>query len=259
MQHQDAQALRWRTPKELVEIGFSRSRVVMMNEAHSGDERCIRTRLIGQRLLPTLHHLGVRHLAMEALDPCTIDEVNRTRQIREDEAGYYFAQPEMQAYAQAALDLGWTLIAYEADFSQEPPDLSERGRNNWREEMQARNLITALNALPADTKLFVWCGNSHHARAIVPVDADEPDELWALMGYHFQQLSGIDHFVIDQIRTVRFASHRQQGWRRWLDEHISELTAMGGTAGFLNEEAPTCFRISESEDAFLLSLHNELE
>ena len=85
MQHQHAQVLHWRTPEELAEIGFSRSRVVMMNEAHSGDQRCIRTRLIGQRLLPALHRLGVRHLAMEALYTRTTDEVNRTRQIRGDQ------------------------------------------------------------------------------------------------------------------------------------------------------------------------------
>ena len=82
MQRRNDQVPHWRTPEELVEIGFSRSRVVMMNEAHSGEQRCIRTRLIGRRLLPTLHHLGVRHLAMEALYPTAIDEVNRVRQIR---------------------------------------------------------------------------------------------------------------------------------------------------------------------------------
>jgi hypothetical protein len=62
----------WRTPEELVEIGFERSRVVMMNEAHNGLERCIRTRDIGRRILPTALRLGVRHLAMEALVPAEL-------------------------------------------------------------------------------------------------------------------------------------------------------------------------------------------
>ncbi len=31
-----SQARPWRTPEELVEIGFSLARVLMMNEAHSG-------------------------------------------------------------------------------------------------------------------------------------------------------------------------------------------------------------------------------
>jgi hypothetical protein len=62
-------------------------------------------------------------------------------------------------------------IAYEADFSQKPANLSACGCNNWRE---VRNILAALNALPLDSRLFVWCGNSHHARAMVPVRAGEP-------------------------------------------------------------------------------------
>jgi hypothetical protein len=54
---------RWRTVEELLECGYQRSRVIMINECHAGWFRCIRTRRIGQRLLPMAHHLGVRHLA----------------------------------------------------------------------------------------------------------------------------------------------------------------------------------------------------
>lgn len=259
MQDQNSQQYHLRSPEELVEIGFSRSRVVMMNEAHHGDTRCVRTRLIGQRLLPTLHRLGVRHMAMEALDARTIEETNHSRKISENLAGYYFSQLEMRAFAQTALDLGWTLIAYEPDISQRPMHLSERGRNNWREEMQARNILAALNALPPDARLFVWCGNSHHTRSMVPLDLGEPDEPWALMGYHFQQLSGIKHFVIDQTRTARFSPRPHPQMDQWLNEHSAELTALEGTGGFLNEEAPSCFRILDWEDAFLVSLYNEME
>ena len=39
-----------RTPEELLAIVFSRSRVVMMNEAHHMMQRCVRTREIGLRL-----------------------------------------------------------------------------------------------------------------------------------------------------------------------------------------------------------------
>jgi hypothetical protein len=56
----------WRSPEELVMIGFSRSRIVMMNECHDGLLRCLSTREIGRRILPTAHKAGVRYLAMEA-------------------------------------------------------------------------------------------------------------------------------------------------------------------------------------------------
>ena len=42
----------WRTPETLVEIGFSRSRVVMINEFHNGLLRCPWMREVGRRIAP---------------------------------------------------------------------------------------------------------------------------------------------------------------------------------------------------------------
>jgi hypothetical protein len=157
----------WRTVEELIEIGFQRSRVVMMNECHDAWFRCIRTRRIGQRILPAAHQLGVRHLAMEALYPSAVEEANKSRRLPPDAWGY-LAQPEMRTFIQSALDLGWTLIAYEADSAQEPAGLNEREKNNWREEQQASNLIEALARLPEEARLLVWCGNNHHSNTSGP-------------------------------------------------------------------------------------------
>jgi hypothetical protein len=41
----------------------------MMNEAHSGLRRSVRTRIVGKSILRAAHESGVRHLAMEALRP----------------------------------------------------------------------------------------------------------------------------------------------------------------------------------------------
>ena len=105
----------WHTPEEIIEIGFQHSRVVMMNEAHSGLKRCIRTRRIGQKILPTAHGCGDRHLAMETLHTTFADECNRTRHVPLEKYGGYLAQAEMIEFIQAALNRGWTLIPYEAD------------------------------------------------------------------------------------------------------------------------------------------------
>ena len=104
----------WRSPEEIVEIGFQRSQVVMMNEAHSELKRCIRTRQIGKRVLPVAHQAGVRHLAMEVLFPWFAEQCNVARRIPQGDFGY-LSQPEMKDVLQAALDLGWTLLPYEAD------------------------------------------------------------------------------------------------------------------------------------------------
>lgn len=264
----------WRTPEEIVEIAFQRSSVVMMNEAHAGEKRCIRTRQIGQRILPTAHQAGCRHLAMEALYPLFSEECNSSRRVA-SHAGSYLSQPEMRAFIQAALDLGWTLIPYEADSfkwlsERHGIDLSnsdehERFRQhqkyqaeflsmeftNWREEQQARNLITALQSLPVNISLLVWCGNSHHAKIVI--------QDWIPMGYQFQQHSGINPFVVDQTRTVHFDSSKTQVEMELAVQFADQLIKHGGTAGFLTEEAPSILGHDFIIDAYLLSIHNELE
>jgi hypothetical protein len=247
----------WRTPEELLEIGLRRSRVVMINEAHDGLKRCIRTRQIGRRILPIAHAAGVRHLAMEALSFFFVDEANRTRQLPEVGVGMgYLHQPDMRALIQAALDLGWTLIPYEINFQKYPsvhPISTEY--TNLREEEQAKNLIRVLEYLPSDAPLLVWCGNGHLTKTVV--------KDWMPMGYQFKQLSGIDPFVIDQTLTVKFSQRpleQQHKIEQFLKQFASELVKKSGTAGFLKEEPPPYFFQSrEGADAFIVSFLNDLE
>lgn len=267
----------WRSPEEIVEIAFQRASVVMMNEAHNGLKRCIRTRQIGRRILPVAHQVGVRHLAMEALNPTFAEQGNWSRVVPNYEEGY-LSQPEMRSFMQAALDLGWTLIPYEASafpwlsskyginfpnttdmreiYAHLQPyqaDLVSQDFTNWREEQQARNLIAALQALPEDTPLLVWCGNGHNSKNVL--------EDWKPMGYCFQQLGGMSPFAIDQLRTVNFEWEDHEIEMRLLQQYSDELTKHGGTMGFLEEEIPSILAHYQMMgiDAFLLSTENEME
>jgi hypothetical protein len=235
---------RWRTPDELVELGFARSRVVMINEAHDGLRRSIRTRRIGARVLPAAHAAGCRHLAMEALYVEFAREANETRRVPAAEHGY-LAQPELRDLIGAALGLGWTLLPYEA--TGEPPDFSADWEAiNWREQQQARNLVDALAQLPGGAKLLVWCGNSHHSKH------HEGD--WLPMGFRFRELSGIDPFAIDQTRGIRFGREFTP-MNYWLAVYADEI---GKAAGFLAEEAPAGWP-DFGVDAYVVSGENELE
>jgi hypothetical protein len=211
------------TPEELLAIGFGRSRVVMVNEAHDGMSRCVRTREIGRRLLPAAHAAGVRHFAMEAL------------------YGPYPTQPDLRGMIDAAEELGWKLIPYEA-----------RGTldTNAREEQQARNLLGAFAALPPAAPLLVWCGWGHlYKRRHFDFD-------FRPMASQFWEMSGVEPFSIDQTVTVEsprvpagpwHALGRGQAWR---------LRALGGTAGFLVEDSPIPW---PWVDAVLLSTEYTLE
>lgn len=255
--------LPWHTPEALFEVGLARSRVVMLNEAHDRDRRCVRTREIGRRLLPVAHRLGVRHLAMEALwngsgDRHLTEEANATRQLPAAQYGYYLAQPEMRALIQDALDLGWTLLAYEMDFAREPPELAQRPpgdreRIARREQEEAHNLTAHFRALPSEAGLLVWCGWSHLAK--VPLRGMP----W--MACRFAQMSEVDPFCIDQ--TITVAQHPEHApFRDVLAAVGPRLAALGGTAGLLAEEAariPGMADIVARADAFVFSLHNDLE
>jgi hypothetical protein len=241
----------WRSPEQIAQLAIEHSQVTLVNEAHNGLRRCIRTREIGLRIVRQAHAAGVRHLAMEALYPHAIADIaNRTRQLP-DHTGY-LQQPEMREMISRALDLGWTLVPYEANLDQRPIDLTplSEEETNWREREQATNLARAIEALPDTARLLVWCGNHHLAK--------HASDGWKPMGSQLHALTGIDPFAIDQTLTVNFGDGFRSLAASWADAFAATLEAMGGTAGFLTEEAPPDWDDHELADAFLLSTDNEL-
>jgi len=150
--------------------------------------------------------------------------------------GGYLAQPDMQRLITTALELGWSLWAYEA----EPPagtgqaEMLTMEFTNWRDREQARNLCHLRAAAPAEP-LLIWCGNGHADK--------QRDSEWVPMGWHFRAMSGTDPFVIDQTVTVAFDS-RSQPWVQELLATLGQtLAAHGGTAGILRDHAPAPLKI----------------
>jgi hypothetical protein len=251
----------WRSPEQLVELGFARARVVMANEAHHGFERCTRTREVGRRLVVAADTLGVRHLAMEALLPGVAEAANADRRVPDgslEEIGY-LAQPEMRVLVQAALDRGWTLWPYEAEPDAAPAELRDAGTmshafTNWREEQQARRLVAVLEAVRPEERLLVWCGNSHALKIGVPgVDGGD----WVPMGVHFTRLAGAEAFVIDQTVTVRFP-HADPGHDALVERLRPVLHAFGGTAGVLRADLAAAGGGWPGIDALVASLDNSM-
>jgi hypothetical protein len=240
----------WCSVEELTQWGFAHAPVVMANEAHSGMNRCIRTREIGIRIIQAAHQTGVRRLAMEAL-PWPADRSPGPMYAIPPSAGGYLAQPEMRRLIMTALELGWSLWAYEAfiDPRKDQADLVSMEFTNWREREQAQNLCQLVAADP-EAPLLVWCGNSHAIRYA--------DSEWVPMGYHFAAMSGTQHFVIDQTGTVDFTGDGKP----WVEEMLATLSdtlaAHGGTAGILREQAPPPLNCRVGVDAVLVSTENTL-
>ena len=123
----------------------------------------------------------------------------------------------MRALIAAALELGWSLWAYEAVFEvtadTDPAKFRSMEFTNWREREQAANLCRLTTAAPAEP-LLVWCGNGHASKS----SAGD----WTPMGWHFRAMSGTDPFVIDQTVTVSFQGQPRQWvqalgrWAAWM-------------------------------------------
>ena len=242
----------WRSVEELIGWGFAHAPVVMANEAHNGLARCIRTREMGVRMIRAAHEAGVRRLAMEALPWPAQDTPGPISAIPPVQGGY-LAQPDMRRLITAALELGWSLWAYEAVFEAaagtDPAETLSMEFTNWRERAQARNLCRVRAAAPAEP-LLVWCGNSHACKEAAPE--------WVPMGWHFRAMSGTDPFVIDQTVTVAFDS-RLQPWVQELLAPLGEiLAAHGGTAGILRDHAPASLNDWPGVDAVVVSTYNTL-
>ena len=242
----------WRPVEDLVRWGFAHAPVVMANEAHNGLARSVRTREVGVRMVQAAHEAGVRRLAMEALPHRPGDTQGPILAVPPDSEGY-LAQPEMRRLIGTALDLGWTLWAYEAAIDITPDTDWDHLRSmeftNWREREQAGNLGRLLDAAPGEP-LLVWCGNGHATK--------EKCGDWVPMGWHFQNISGVDPFVIEQTVTVDFGEEGQQWVQELLATLADILAAHGGTAGILGNQAPPPLDDWAGVDAFVVSTDNEL-
>ena len=234
----------WLTAEDLVREGFRRSRVVMMNEAHSGERRCIRTRTVGRRILPAAWEAGARVLLLEALGPPAGPPPGTESP--------YLRQPEMALLIDAARRLGFALAGYEAEIDRAPLELlrdtTAMPFTNWRERRQAENLIAQVNAAPATAGVLVWSGNSHLRRT--------PVEDWSPMGWWYERLGATPAFVIDQAITVNFGEAGNALAQVLLDKYAEVLTTRGGEVGVVLDER---LRAGIGADAVLLSSDNRLE
>ena len=242
----------WCSVEELVQCGFARARVVMANEAHDGLTRCIRTREVGVRVIRAAHVAGVRRLAMEALPWPARDSPGPIRDIPPAGDGY-LGQPDMRRLIATALELDWSLWAYEAAFNvtsdTDPAEFRTMEFTNWREREQAANLCQLTAAAPAEP-LLVWCGNGHASK----IKTDD----WIPMGWHFRAISGTDPFVIDQTVTVDWDDQPRPWVQALLAELGETLAAHGGTAAILRDKAPASLSCRDYADAFVVSTENTL-
>jgi hypothetical protein len=229
--------IQWMKPAELVREGYQRSRVVMLNEARSGEKRCERTRRVGVRIMPMARACAATLLAMETWGT----SVQATKVL---------LQPDMMALVDEARLQGFRLAGYDIDEAKTPIKLRTKvkspGYTNWRDAQQAANLAGLFSELPADEKMLVWATNLHHATARFM--------MYRPMGWRFTERTKVAPFSIDQTVTVDWTGHGGRSpTLKWAGDKLME---MGGHAGYIWQEGLP--RLSPGCDAFILSLENQM-
>lgn len=173
------------TPQDALDVIGSfadRRQVIMINEEHDTPMH----RAFTARLLPILYKKGFRYFAPETI----VDEQINERGYATQKSGFYQSDPVYADLVRTAIRLGFKVVSY--DLSPDctnPPDNSDYCQD-VRERGQAQNLYDRILKNDPKAKILVHGGRTHIQKTKL--------EKWALMGWHFKQISGIDPLTIDQ-------------------------------------------------------------
>lgn len=162
--------------EELVRLARGH-RVVMLNEAHHE----ARHRVFALELATELRKLGFTHLALEALNHQGVPKKGYAT-LKAPTVGFYTAEPQFGNFIRHAVEMGFTLVPYEA---------SGGTSIDEREKGQARNLAAILKNEPG-AKVLVYAGFAH-------ISERDSASGKGYMAKYLAMYSGVDPLTIDQV------------------------------------------------------------
>lgn len=182
------------TPKPAAQAIIERAvqeQIVIVNEAHHKPAH----RVLTSSLLSGLYEKGFRYFGLEALSNCAYvpaeycDEKLNERGYAYNSpiTGTYITEPQMGNLIREAIEIGFTLFAYE-QFGE------------TREQNQAHYITEVLRKDPA-AKILIQCGWYHL------LEATNKDKTW--MAAYLRDSTGIDPFTIYQDILVERPSTKE--------------------------------------------------
>ena len=170
----------------LLLAGARATRVVILNEAHNQPWH----RAYCRQVLAQLAPLGYRYFAVEALDPDAMGLNERRFPLAY--TGFYTREPSFGNLLRAATEAGFHVFGHELKAHQEKDFADWRRRSNYRDSMQAVNILAVLRAHPR-AKLVALVGYDH-------LREKEAEGLKRLATY-LRELGHLDPFTIDQTQA----------------------------------------------------------
>lgn len=152
--------------------------VVIINEAHHNSFH----RVFTKSLLQKLFENGYKNLGLEALaNGEDLDSTLNSRKYPIQETGHYIKEPQFGNLVRDALEIGYTLFAYEN---------MEKGGGKPREIEQAKNIQKVIHSKPNE-KFLIHSGFDHALEGI--------HEFWEkAMAARLTEYTGIDPLTINQ-------------------------------------------------------------
>ncbi|QXP60841.1 hypothetical protein [Olleya sp. HaHaR_3_96] len=124
------------------------NQIVIINEAHHNSLH----RVFTKTLLKDLYHNGYTNLGLETLtNNDSLNEALNNRKYPIEKTGYYSKDPQFGNLIRTALDIGYTIFAYETTGN-------ESGKP--REIDQAKNIQKVIESKPNE-KFLIHCGYDH--------------------------------------------------------------------------------------------------
>jgi hypothetical protein len=159
-------------------------KAVFFNEAHSAPI----TRTLTVELLARLRAQGFTHFAAETLYTKQVDGL-RKRGYPVAQDGFYTQEPIYGEMVRAALKLGYTVVAYDAE---------DAGLGDARERGGAQALYDQVFKRNPDARLVVDAGFSHIQKTGVYLGGSS-------MATFFKKISGIDPLAVEQTMLIQHA------------------------------------------------------
>ncbi len=185
------------------------NRVVMINE--SQDKPL--THAFTASLLEDLYQQGFRYLAMEMLHNSRYTPLTKLSAS----TGYYATEPVAGELIRKALEIGYTLLAYE--------DTVASHTVNQREYAQAENIYRFLSKKDTSVKILVSASYTH-----IEEGARSNDRI--PMAAYFRIISGIDPLTIDQTEMIESSTSAYGAllYESWIRKHpvTGSVVALSG-------------------------------
>ena len=156
---------------EVMDSIIENNRVIMLNEMHFNPHN----RAFVISWLEKCYQNGYRYFAAETLF-AKDSLVNERRTVLLGETGFYSDEPVFGDLLRTALNMGYTLVPYEAD-----------GWGVDRERNEADNLIKNILDKDPEAKFLLLGGMGHITDR----------KGWSMMGGFFKEKTGIDPFTMD--------------------------------------------------------------